>query len=80
VITIFLQESDKMESLEKMCLNCAYFNNAPEYIEAEIKGLTTLGSGYASIRKDDGICSMTDRYLSAMEGCSNFKSRTGIIP
>ena len=61
---------------EKCCLRCAYFNNSPEYLESVFKGLATLSSAYASVRKQDGICSLKDLYLSADGLCENFRPAT----
>lgn len=55
------------------CLRCAHFNNSPEYLESVFKGLTTLSSAYASVRKQDGICKLRDLYLSADGYCDDFK-------
>jgi hypothetical protein len=55
------------------CFRCMHFNNSPEYLESAIKGLTTLGSAYASIRKEDGICILKDLYLSADGLCEDFE-------
>lgn len=57
------------------CLDCRHFRNAPDYLEGVFKGLTALGSGYASVRKDDGVCLEHDLYLSAMAGCERFAAR-----
>ena len=55
------------------CLRCAHFRNNPTYLEQAYKGLSCLGSGYASVRKDDGICLKHDIYLCADNWCLNFK-------
>lgn len=57
------------------CIRCAHFRNSPDYLEREIKGLNTLSSGYASVRKDDGICLKNDVYLSAHDWCEKFETR-----
>ena len=62
------------EKDNRNCLNCVYFNNSPAYIESVFKGLTALSSGYASVKKDDGICQLRDEYLSSDNKCSSFKS------
>lgn len=62
---------------ELRCIDCAHFRNSPEYLEQEIKGLNTLSSGHASVRKDDGICLLHDLYLSAAARCDQFQPDTG---
>jgi hypothetical protein len=56
----------------KRCINCAHFRNSPAYLEQVFKGMTTLSSGHASVRKDDGICKLHDIYLSADNQCDRF--------
>jgi hypothetical protein len=58
------------------CLHCRHFRNAPAYLEEVFKGLNTLSSGYASVRKDDGICVEHDLYLSATARCGRFAARS----
>lgn len=60
---------------EGRCVDCRHFRNSPEYIEATFKGLTSLSSGYASVRKDDGICAEHGIYLTAMASCERFSLR-----
>jgi hypothetical protein len=55
------------------CFYCKHFRNKPEYLEAEFKGFSSLSSGHASVRKDDGICLMNDLYLSADAWCDKFE-------
>jgi len=54
------------------CMVCAHFSNSPEFLERAIPGLKTMSSGHASVRKDDGICSLHDLYLSASAYCEQF--------
>ncbi|MGC8490292.1 MAG: hypothetical protein ACP5SH_01020 [Syntrophobacteraceae bacterium] len=54
------------------CLECQYFQNSPDYLEAACKGLTVLSSAYASVRSEDGICVLQDLYLSANQCCNRF--------
>ena len=65
---------------EARCVACRHFRNSPEYIEATFKGLSSLSSGYASVRKDDGVCEKHGIYLSAMASCEEFSSRTQASP
>ena len=55
------------------CLRCKHFRNSPEYLESELSGLRVLGSAYASVRSEDGICVLTDRLLSARRCCERFE-------
>jgi hypothetical protein len=54
-------------------MECVYFRNSPEYLERVIPGLKTMSSGHASVRKDDGICTLHDLYLSANAHCEQFE-------
>jgi hypothetical protein len=56
----------------EQCLGCIHFRNDPAYLESVIAGLTSLGSGYGSVRADDGLCLRHDRYLSAHSWCADF--------
>jgi hypothetical protein len=56
------------------CIYCKHFRNSPTYLEEEIKGLSTMSSGHASVRKDDGICLKNDVYLSARDWCESFET------
>jgi hypothetical protein len=57
---------------EGFCGSCRHFRNDPLYLEAAIPGLSSLSSGVASVRADDGLCLMRDRYLSARASCARF--------
>jgi hypothetical protein len=54
------------------CLSCAHFRNSPAYLESVFRGLNTLSSGHASVRKDDGVCLLHDLYLSADARCDEY--------
>lgn len=54
------------------CFDCTHFRNSPEYIERVYPGIKTMSSGHASVRKDDGICTLHDLYLSAAAHCEQF--------
>jgi hypothetical protein len=51
------------------CASCRYFNNGPDRLELEIKGLATLSSARASVRADDGICARHDRLTGRCSWC-----------
>jgi hypothetical protein len=57
------------------CDRCVYFRNDPAYLETVFPGLVSLGSGYGSVRAEDGVCSRHDRYLSAHARCPDFLAR-----
>jgi hypothetical protein len=63
---------DETPQTRRQCRNCRHFRNDPKYLETAFKGLTSLSSGYASVRSDDGICVRHDRYLSARSSCPDF--------
>jgi len=55
-----------------ICQNCAHFQNDPALIEDFFPGLTTMSSGYASVRDRDGLCDYNHIYLSARDSCPHF--------
>jgi hypothetical protein len=59
----------------KHCISCRHFRNSPRYLESVYKGLSSLSSAYASVRKDDGICLKRDLYLSASGYCEQYAAR-----
>ena len=52
-----------------VCGNCLHFENDPAAIERECAGLTALGSGFASVRANDGFCRLHDLYVSTRDTC-----------
>ena len=64
-----------MNDPEHTCITCRHFRNAPRYLESVYKGLSSLSSGWASVRKDDGICLERDLYLSASAHCERHTAR-----
>jgi len=54
------------------CGSCRHFENSAAYLEAAIPGLASLSSGAASVRADDGLCLLHDRYLGARASCADF--------
>jgi hypothetical protein len=60
-----------------MCGSCKHFRNDAAYLETVFKGLTSLSSGYGSVRADDGVCLLHDRYLSSRASCSSYASGEG---
>jgi hypothetical protein len=59
------------------CLHCIHFISQPAAIEAAYPGLTTMSSGYASVRDRDGICNHHQLYLSGRDSCASFERRAG---
>lgn len=64
----------KAQAQHHTCIRCTHFRNSPAYLEKVFKGMNTMSSGHASVRKDDGICLIHDIYLSADNSCEHFKS------
>ena len=62
---------------EGRCGNCGHFRNDRAYLEAAMPGLTSMSSGDASVRADDGLCLRHDRYLSARASCADFTAFDG---
>jgi hypothetical protein len=62
---------------DRRCGNCGYFRNDRAYLEAAMPGLTSMSSGDASVRADDGLCLRHDRYLSARASCADFTAFDG---
>jgi hypothetical protein len=58
------------------CGSCLHFRNDPATLEAALPGLASLSSGYGSVRADDGLCLVHDRYLSARASCARYRART----
>jgi hypothetical protein len=52
-----------------------HFERDPAKIEAAIPGLRSMGSGFASVRANDGLCRKHERYLSAQSSCADFARR-----
>jgi len=60
---------------QQHCSACVHFRNDAKFLETVFGGLTSLSSGFGSVRADDGICLRHDRYLSARSSCSEFSPR-----
>jgi len=61
--------------IARRCADCVHFDGAARTLEAEIPGLAVMSSGYASVRADDGLCRLHDRYLSGRSRCESFEPR-----
>lgn len=67
-------EQLKAEQSAGRCGSCTHFRNDPAFLERVMPGLASMGSAYASVRAEDGVCSRHDRYLSARSSCADFAS------
>lgn len=56
----------------RRCSECANFESDGAVVEAAFPGLSALSSGYASVRGQDGLCTLRDIYLPGSDGCSSF--------
>jgi len=61
---------------EGQCRSCRHFRNDAKYLERAFPSLSSLSSGYGSVRADDGLCLQHDRYLSARSSCPDFAAKT----
>jgi len=57
------------------CLNCRLFDNDPVRLESVFRNLTIMGSAYASVRGDSGLCGYDDRFRMPRTACEHFKPR-----
>jgi hypothetical protein len=53
----------------RSCGNCRHFDNRPASLERLFAGLTSFGSGSASVRDEDGVCQLHNRHLSSSSRC-----------
>ena len=60
------------EEPRRECRRCVHFRDDPAMIEALVTGLASFGSGYSSVRADDGLCLHHQRYLSGRASCPDF--------
>ena len=56
------------------CRQCKHFQNDALYVEAALPGLSSLSSGFAAVRCDDGLCAVHERYVAASSACAAFGS------
>ena len=69
-------DSIQLRNSGPACQDCAHFRSDPTLIEEVYRGLTTMSSGFASVRDRDGICNYHQLYLSGRDSCESFTSRT----
>lgn len=56
----------------EVCARCVHFLSEPAALETIYPGLTAMGSGYASVRAQDGLCQKHDIYLPSEDRCASF--------
>ena len=61
------------------CGACAHFQNDATLVEKVYPGLTSMSSGFASVRDMDGFCGYNELYLSARDSCRHFTPRVAEI-
>ncbi len=57
------------------CATCTFFSTDPLLFEAQLPGLKALGSGFASVRGGDGLCTGHQRLLRATSFCADYSAR-----
>ncbi len=57
------------------CARCKFFESDPAAIEAAFPGMSSLGSAYASVRSDAGLCIRRDLFLTPLKNCRDFENR-----
>lgn len=67
-----LRRRERPSAPMRRCGLCRHFRNDARYLETAIPGLSSLSSASASVRADDGICTLRERYLSAHGACTDF--------
>jgi hypothetical protein len=55
-----------------VCASCRHFHNEPAKLEAAFPGLTAMGSGFAAVRAQDGLCALRGVYLPSHGGCDSW--------
>jgi hypothetical protein len=65
-------------SVRPRCGNCVHFSNAPALMEETFRGLTTMSSGFGSVRAQDGLCTLHDYYLAIWDQCAEFTDKKAI--
>jgi hypothetical protein len=56
-------------SSRETCIGCRFFLHEPLALERALPGLASLSSAYASVRDNDGLCAVHDRYVAASSSC-----------
>jgi hypothetical protein len=63
-------------SADPRCARCLHFERDPRAIEAAVPGLSSMSSGFASVRGDDGLCLHHQRFVPADASCAFFSARS----
>jgi len=64
----------------RCCAHCTHFDGDAHSLEARIAGLRTFGSGFASVRDEDGLCARHERFAAARATCAEFAPvATGLV-
>jgi hypothetical protein len=68
---MILQRSagEPLVSRAQTCIGCRFFLHEPHALERALPGLASLSSAYASVRGNDGLCAVHDRYVAASSSC-----------
>jgi hypothetical protein len=53
--------------------------NDPKKLEATMSGLIIMSSAYGSVRAEDGLCQLHDRYVRASFGCGDFAATVAVV-
>ena len=54
------------------CFGCAYFRNDRESIESALPGLSSFSSATASVRADDGVCTLHETIVNGRRACGGY--------
>jgi hypothetical protein len=57
------------------CGSCVHFQNDPAVLEKTWPGLSSISSGFGSVRAQDGICNRHELYLSSGDVCRDFNAK-----
>jgi hypothetical protein len=68
--------AENLDQRRACCANCRHFAADARMLEQTMPGLRTMSSAYASVRSDDGLCGLHDRYLHAGSSCGSIELRT----
>jgi hypothetical protein len=71
----FWQRFAAARAVPGRCGACVHFDNEAATLEASFAAMVTMGSGFASVRAGDGICTLRGVYLSDRAGCASFDRR-----
>jgi uncharacterized NAD(P)/FAD-binding protein YdhS len=59
----------KSDDASALCGTCLHFQSDPVVLEKTWSGLTSMSSGFGSVRATDGLCDRHDLYLSDRDSC-----------